>query len=1258
MSTYKPTVNFTKAQLDAIYADRRSLVVSAAAGSGKTAVLSDRILKRILDDDDPGDIGRFLIVTFTRAAAGELKDRLYKKIEKACREFPKNKRLNAQLDGVSNARISTIHSFCFDTVKLCFYDLGLPQDIRIATSTEIDLIKSRVLRDVIEAYYKGSSEDFKISSHDREGFILLSDICSNGKNDEGIIDALNDIYEKMISYPLPVNMLVNNCEELESEIEKCENDEMSVYDTYFFSHLFSAARSLAKEAKTLITAAREMSRKDQILFEKYDATLYTEEVFFSFCENEFYPENIDRLIAERNSNQKTKMPVVRGYKSPLKDSILKIRKDAHAALDKAFNTVFSREEDEILQEMRDTLRLRRVITALLRDFMTLFASEKLKRRIVDFSDLEHYAFNALVEKDSFDVKTGAFKKTEHAKRLTNELDEIYVDEYQDTNMLQDAIFRAVSREDNLFTVGDVKQSIYSFRGAAPQVFTKRSDSFEDYVDNEDGKKASRIFLSNNFRSDSHCIDIVNEIFDIVMNPDGAQEYSENERLIFSKNKDSLLDNEIYIIDSSSDHGEYTEEESEETDESVNAEALLIAQRIEKLMSEGLTTESGEALKYSDIAVLVRKNPHLTLLKNVLSSRGIPVFAEDKSSSFISSAEILFFISLLCTIDNPLRDIYLIGTMASPIYDFSSDELYEIRKSRKGRFFYNALKEYAFSEGEANEKYPFLKEKARRFLAQLEEYRGYSLKNKVSDTVRLLLDSTEILTAWPCESDEIRDKRRTDLLFLFNIAISFDSCNDGGISEFCDYVLNLSSDEMPSTESGSDAVKLMTIHKSKGLEFPVCFVSMTGSKFANKEIAKQIITDADIGPSFRLISEDGLAKVNTSIRKACTEKITKEGIREEKRVLYVALTRPKQKLIITGTKRSLPTVFPKDFAREMGKANADKANNHLDMILSGLSLNDTYRTAMEQYAQARTFTSAAEGGLEVNIIHSSDIQSRDLNELRSKNTVGLLKEAEASDDKPKPVEAKWEEKVYTKDDLDKSLLDTLDYVYPYHSDVFMPAKVSVSDINRANSADSDIQNGTIIGSASIPDLAIPKRLTKEKKRGGAFKGIAMHEFMQFASFKSVSENGTRAEAERLVREGYISKEKADVIDHERLKEFFSSSLFKRMTDSEMLKREMRFNVFLSPEEIFTDNVDFSGNSRDAEILVQGVIDCFFLNEEKGYTLMDYKTDYVPFGGEEILIDRYKDQLRIYKTAVEKMVKGKVSEILIYSFALNKPIRLDI
>jgi len=377
MSAYKPTVNFTTAQSNAINALDRSLVISAAAGSGKTAVLSERILKRIMDDDSPADIRRLLVVTFTRAAAGELKERLYKKLDNACKENPSSKRLAEQLSAVNDARISTVHSFCFDIIKLCFYDLGLPSDIRIGTSTEIKLIKDRVIRELIEAYYeKGSSESISLSSDDYEAFTMFSDICSNGKNDNGIISAIEGIYDKMISYPLPAETLEFNCKRFEKEVEAVEKGEMTVYNTSAFALLFAEASRHAEKAHSLIRASLELANEDAQLRDVYTAFLGKEIIFFEHCADDFKPSAMEHLINSFKGYKKDRMPIVKGYKGKMKDTILETRTDAHKALVKAFSLIFEKSEEEILDEMKITLRIQKVIAAALKDLMTLFTMEK------------------------------------------------------------------------------------------------------------------------------------------------------------------------------------------------------------------------------------------------------------------------------------------------------------------------------------------------------------------------------------------------------------------------------------------------------------------------------------------------------------------------------------------------------------------------------------------------------------------------------------------------------------------------------------------------------------------------------------------------------------------------------------------------------------------------------------------------------------------------------------------------------------------
>jgi len=1202
-------VVFTKAQQSAIDAENVSLSVSAAAGSGKTAVLTERIIRKVIDKG--ADVGRFLVVTFTKAAASELKDRLASKLEASAAEHPENTHLMRQLSRIKDADISTVHSFCFNVIRQCFYNLGLPAKLRIAADTERELLLGEALGEVVERHYSGT-----YARH--ASFEKLSAACTNGKNDAGLGSMILSVYNEILSYPLPVKLLALHAERAERELETISSGRKSVFDSAVFAEYFAMLSENVSEAFRAVSRAADICREDETLSDKYLPVINAEISFFRYCAELFSgkcsEELIEKIEHASDGYTKSRLPQIRSCDCPDKKVLVQeLRNDAHKALKRSLDGLLIRNEDQLFRELSVSCELQTELCAVISDLTDVFSSKKLERGLLDYSDLEHYAFAALVDPDSYDHISGSFEKTELAEKLAGSIDEVYVDEYQDTNLLQDAIFRAVSRGDNLFTVGDVKQSIYGFRGAVPEVFSRRVSLFE-----ENDPKGKAVFLSENFRSDRSVISVVNRVFEKVMNGGSGIAYSEKERLVFSKDGDSGYPCELYFIDKSvSDAGADGEDAG-------NTEALFIADKVKKILSEGMKNEKGEPIGPGDIAVLVRGNAQIPVVRRALDGAGVPSFSFD-GDPFSDAPEALSLISLIGAADNPVRDVPFIGAMTCPIFGFSPDDLMTVREYVKDGCFYEAAVKYA-AENTGR-----LAEELSAFLAKLAGYRRFSMSNTVFDTVRYIIEDTEILSVYPSEDEKKRVSRRENVLRILSAAEDFDGFSSGGLSGFGDYLMKASEHDAPSGASPEGRVRVMTIHKSKGLEFPVCFVSFTGQGFSFMRNAPSVILDSKSGVSFSVPSEDGSLRVSSLQRLIAIEKYKKACLEEEKRVLYVALTRARQRLIITGQK-SVPSSGL--------RADGSHISSLLDMILYGLSDDPAFLSASEEYfSGGKRSARALSADLSVTFISDADAAK-----LVSEDRTESTKESEKPEDVPEITEPE--------EDRTGLFEKILSFRYPEPDT--LPAKASVSELYRGYSFGEDDgdekENGESSEKAVSPlDAAAA---VSALKKSASFVGTSMHRFMQFCDFDFCVRHGTVEEAKRLVSAEFISREAAGVLSHKKLAGFFASPLFDRISRSGNVMREMRFNVNM-PSAMFPG---FAGAGDEKTILVQGVIDCFFEDKDGNIVLLDYKTDHVLPGEEKILTDRYGAQLLIYAAAIEMMTGKKVKEIYIYSFALGKALRI--
>ncbi|MDD6799099.1 MAG: UvrD-helicase domain-containing protein [Firmicutes bacterium] len=1162
---------WTESQLEAINDRSDTILVFAAAGSGKTAVLTERIIKLITDGDEPIDITRLLVVTFTKAAASEIRERVGDALNKAMREHPNEKaRLRRQKNLLPQAKISTIHSFCLDLIKNNFQKLGISAKSRVAEEAQTKLLIRRIMDDTVESYYnaepgKSGIADFSAFT---DNIITL--------RDEKLADVFAGIYTKVSSQKEGIDFIKRCADELEEAASlPFEDTKWGEVAANELRELYISYKQVCENALDFINAEQdflpyEKSFESDLSHTSAVLELLGRDTAGAFrLVKEYEPTPLGRVKTELQT------PEILFYKS--------LRTDFSGER-KAFEGKYLRTAREDYEDSakRSALFCRDLYT-LLSEFEKRYTAEKRRRALLDYNDLERLALILLSDPET-------------AEKVAMGFDEIMIDEYQDTNDVQDMIFSLISRGKCVngakrFMVGDIKQSIYGFRGAEPSIFAS-------YRRSDDTKK---IFLQHNFRCDEPIIKFVNGVCGYLFKAGNGTPYSREDDLVFGKTGvvGQMLP-EIAVVGT-------------EGEDKVSEEAEYIAGRIAGIIGE-------EGKRPSDIAVLLRQNSGgvTEKLEEALKKRGVPCCSDGPSSLF-ETPEVLLVMCLLNCINNPERDVYLAGLLKSPLFGFSLDDLVRIRSASPQTTLYEALRSYL----------PFDETgKCGRFLEKLEEYRAKAEAEKTDELLRYLYDDAAVMSV--IGSGEDGYLKRENLLLLYETARSFENGSFKGLYNFITYVNGVIDSSAPPKKAkpdneGSNAVRIMTVHQSKGLEFPVVFLCDTARKINVTDIRSRIMIDKKLGVAPKLTDRTGYAYFDSLFRRALGSEILRELCEEEMRVLYVALTRARERLIITSSSSDPEALI------EKSRAYADS--------LQSASLYDLKKNACY-----------------INWILSAVLSS---GERLCEITYGKAEE----------TAGKTSEECASQPDIPSETADEnfirgiIDFKYPYGAAAKLPAKLSVSDLSP--SVLDTGEDSCSPDDVSESEMRTPRFLTEAPEYAGAAeKGTATHLFMQFCDFRMAESGGVENELKRLCRLGFMSASDAEKADTAALDAFFKSDFYRKMSESEDVRRELRFNIKL-PAGDFTENSIKKETLENEEILIQGVIDCVFLNPDGTLTVADYKTDRIPFGMkrdedafERLLCERHFRQLGYYKKACEKIFGKRVSVTAVYSFALGREVDVKV
>lgn len=1150
---------FTDAQRLAIEHEGSDLLISAGAGSGKTFTLTQRIVERIKSGKD---ISKMLIVTFTKEAANELRARISKALFQLYEAEPSD-RLNEQIVKTSCADISTIDSFCYKIVKSNFDKVGLDGGIHIGGEVELNILAKEAMGEVVDEFYEKPEAD--------EDFYLVVDCYSDNKDDDALKDNLLKLYNDLSNTTdfleglrVPALLDEDFFETKYGKVLKKHTIEMLEHYMKVYDYLVALVLSDAGSEKKYINA---INSDISIIIRALNAVKnHTYEDACRVFES-YKPESIGR-----NSAPQEICDIATSKRNEFKASFNKLREE-----------YYSSDRDAIKLALEQNNRICRAMYRVLSCFDERYRKKKALFSICSFNDISRYALRLLYNEDG--------TASSLAKDLADKYDEIYIDEYQDTNSIQDSIFKAISRN-NRFMVGDIKQSIYKFRLAEPEIFDHYKSTFADkelYPEAEGGKS---LFMSSNFRCNREIIDFTNLVSDYMFTYSDGILYQPKDRLEFHKDKDTSPQREsatIYLVDTTAN--------KEEPEACQMGQARLVAKTIKKLLDKGQLA-NGKPLKRSDFAILLRSTKYGVGEKYAQALKEYGIGSQVTTDiSFYEKPHILLMLSILNAVDNPYNDIYLAGAMRSSVFGFGLDDMIKIRATTPSKDvpLFSAVSAYREKMNDE------LAQRVNSFIETLNAYRDGVKRLSANDAVYYLMTETGI-------SQQLSKSERQDLIKLYNKAREFEGGSFKGLYRFLSYVKNnMEASDKETIASDIDNVQIMTIHASKGLEFEYCFVCDMETS-CDKQTRSSIIYERTLGIAGHISKDDGIIKYNTLMRKCIDLQKHRSAKDEEMRVLYVAMTRARTRLFVTA---SLP-----------------KALEHYEDIKAQLQFASPY-----QIYSTKQDIDFILGGLD---------ETRDFYDLKIIDPLTLKSIDEMDGDGSVVNQARV-------DEYERILRRRFDFKYEYEHLSKMPSKLSISKLTPLILDGNDNNEVRIDKSLEVA----PKFLDKKSEEAtAADKGTATHVFMQFCDFKALKERGYRYELDRLTASSFISEKTKNLINEDHINLFINSPLMDMMLKAKMIKREFRFNLMLDAEELTSDE-----DLKKEKVLVQGVVDCLFEDENGQLILVDYKTDKVTEDNYVYLLTKnHSTQLRYYKKACELMFKKPISKVIIYSVPLAKNVEL--
>ena len=1221
------------------------------------------------------DIDKILIVTFTNAAASEMRERILDAIYDKLEKNPEEVRLQRQITLLNKASICTIHSFCLDVIRNNFYEADVSANFRIGDTAEVEMIKADVLEDLFEQKYMNSESEF----------IKLLETYTDYRGDEKLQDLVLTIYKYIQSSPFPAKWLESKVKELEVDVN--EDFANTVWGKIILDNVKAQIEMMViklENIKNETLKFPELEKFSKVLEEDIN-NLKTIKL-----------DNWDMAYNSMNAITWSKWPVDKKVTLDLKNEA----KDMRDSIKKDFNSiVLNYTSKEANQDILDMYNVLVALKNLVLEFSEAFSKAKKDKNIIDFNDIEHLALKILLNENE--------EPTEIAKKYQEKFEEIDIDEYQDSNLVQEKILTSISKGNNIFMVGDVKQSIYKFRQARPELFLEKYDRYaqkcEQITENSKENDASmaddnikeestnqntglKIKLFKNFRSRESVLDITNLVFENIMSKSlGNIDYNEDEYLNYGANyaspeeilnekalakqnsqteeeekrqsennknfdyagkaelhiidlkeqdesiyksemqeQDITEKNEILLAKKIEDSNDEEDENQERIEDSV-LEARFVAKKIDEILKSNYHVYDRKQKGYrkakpSDICILLRATSVLApIYEKEISELNLPVFS-DSSDTYLEAMEVETIMNLLKIIDNPMQDIPLVSVLRSSIFNFSDNDLIEIRLADRKSTFYEAM------------------QKARLTVET-------DLRHKIDDTINKL-------NAWKAEEKYIPlnefiwklyidtgfynyvgllpngTLRQANLKLLFEKAKQYESASFKGLFNFINFInkVKTSSKDMASAKiigENDDVIRIMSIHKSKGLEFPIVFLASTGKKFNMQDLNNPILLHQDVGIGMQYIDSEKKIEYSTLAKEAIKLKIKKETISEEMRVLYVALTRAKEKLIITGLSRDLTKSIEKknkllsNFSSEKNEkippALIEKFPSYLDWL---------------ELVYEKNKKEEIENIIEMHIHNKQELIPKLKNE--EKEIVDVRKNIEEKAKKSK---------------IDANTLEKLKWQYKYIESSKIPTNTSVTKLKELNE-EKDIED--LIDEAkkkvsNHSELTItPKFMEKKHSFTPAEKGTLLHLCVQkLDETKEYTKQGIEEFVNDLKNKNIISEEEQKNINTDILYKYTKSELWQDLKQAKEIHKETPFYINIPATEIYDEA------EKSEKILVQGIIDLYYIDKNDNLILVDYKTDYVPNGDVKILEEKYKVQLDIYKKALEEATRTKVYKAMICS-----------
>ncbi|AWZ47611.1 helicase-exonuclease AddAB subunit AddA [Clostridiaceae bacterium 14S0207] len=1278
-------IKWTKEQLDVIETHNCNLLVAAAAGSGKTAVLVERIIQIIMDEKNPIDIDRLLVVTFTNAAASEMRERIGDALSKEIGKGKNAVRLQRQLTLLNRASITTIHSFCLNVIKNNFHKIDIDPGFRVADETEVVLLKQEALEELFEHKYDNSVEINEEEGCSGEDFLRLVETYCTNRDDLRLMELVLRIYNFANTAPNPKKWLEENSEKFNvrkfNSIE--DSDWIRILKNTLLVSLQGAYMQYC-EAYNLV--------QESIELEPYEELIKDELAMINDLVQSLKVSFID-FIREIQEVKFKKLPTIRNVKDKnTKDKIQGIRNDIKKQIE-ALRQDYGEISNENVKESYEYIYpIIKNLSILVMQFSTIYKRKKKEKGIIDFNDFEHFCLEILVEKDEKNQwvinEKGKYVPSGVALELREKYDEILIDEYQDSNFVQELLLNMVSKvsegKPNVFMVGDIKQSIYRFRQAKPELFLEKYNNYSS----EKGSGFRKILLFKNFRSRKEILDGVNFIFTSIMSEQiGELDYNENEALNLGADYEEIGykegfvggDIELHLLEKNEEEAEtevgiQIDDDSEEVESTTDMayEARITAYRIKEFIENNENpfmvldkhTKEYRRVKYKDIVILLRSTASVAgEFMEEFKKYNIPAYA-DISTGYFETTEIKTILSLLQIIDNPIQDIPLLAIMKSPIGGFSPDDFISIRIDEKHKSFYDACKDYIKNNDNK------LSKKLDEFFYKLDSWIEKSLYTPIDEFIWFLYMETGYYGFVGALPNGIQ--RQANLKVLFQRARQYENTSYKGLFNFINFINRLknNSGDMGSAKilgENDDVVRIMSIHKSKGLEFPIVFLCGIGKKFNLQDLNSNLLLHHELGFGPDLIDYKRRISYPLPIKKAIKEKILMETISEEMRILYVALTRAKEKLILVGGTRNIVNFIERTKNRasfkneKVAEYSIAKCRSYLDWIMISL-INHSKFVELLKVELNRVFEieQEFENNIDDNskwnfkIWNKGELEDLKLEDEKDRGEVlrNILNQYNVNDELIENNVCKDNQK-----HIDNKIYDfinsRLTYEYMYSKAEELPTVLTVSELKRRFNV-LEQENSQEVVEVSL--VKRPSFMEGKKKLTAAERGTAFHAIMQYIDFAKVkSIEDVKSEIFRIYSKELITEEESNSVDPNRIFMFFKDKLGNKIVDSiPNVYREIEFHIPLKAIEVFPELKDEI--YKEEEILLQGIIDCYFETRDGEVILLDYKTDYIEQGEEEKIVRRYKLQLDYYEKALEILTGKKVKEKYLYLFSLNKSIRL--